>query len=143
MKNKDLIGDIQFKGVGFKYPSREEVTILDEMSFSVKSGQTVALVGPSGCGKSTCIQLLQRFYDPLSGLIDIDGLNIKDYNLNWLRSHIGVVNQEPILFATSIGENIKMGRDGVTQEEIEKAAKNANAHDFIMTLPEVNNIFFK
>lgn len=136
-----MIGDIEFKNVGFKYPSREEVKILEQMSFSVKSGQTVALVGPSGCGKSTCIQLMQRFYDPLSGLINIDGLNIQDYNLNWLRSHIGVVNQEPILFATTIGENIKMGRDGVTQEEIEKAAKNANAHDFIMTLPDVKNLF--
>ena len=80
---------------------------------------------------------MQRFYDTLNGSIKIDGVDIKDYNLNWLRSHIGVVNQEPILFATSIGENIKMGREGATQEEVEIAAKKANAHDFIIALPDV------
>jgi ABC-type multidrug transport system fused ATPase/permease subunit len=89
-------------------------------------------------GKSTCIQLLQRFYDPASGNVKIDGIDIKDLNLNWLRTHIGVVNQEPILFASSIADNIRMGKDGVTQDEIELAAKNANAHDFISSLPNVS-----
>ena len=98
---------------------------------------TVALVGSSGCGKSTCLQLIQRFYDPLNGLIAIDGRNLKDYNLKWLRTRIGVVNQEPILFATSIKENIRFGKDDASDEEIVLAAKNANAHDFIMTLPDV------
>lgn len=98
---------------------------------------TVALVGSSGCGKSTCLQLIQRFYDPLNGLIAIDGRNLKDYNLKWLRTRIGVVNQEPILFATTIKENIRFGKDDASDEEIVWAAKNANAHDFIMTLPDV------
>ncbi len=110
---------------------------MKHLSLKIKAGQTVALVGSSGCGKSTCIQLLQRFYDPLNGSISLDGIDLKQLNLKWLRTQIGVVNQEPILFATSIADNIRMGRDDVTQEEIELAAKNANAHDFIMTLPNV------
>lgn len=80
---------------------------------------------------------MQRFYDTDSGTVSIDGNNLKDLNVNWLRQHIGVVNQEPVLFADSIYENIRMGKEGVTKEEIEKASKNANAHDFIMTLPDV------
>lgn len=103
----------------------------------IKPGQTVALVGSSGCGKSTCIQLIQRFYDPLAGSVLIDGRDVRQLNLSWLRTQLGVVNQEPILFATSIIENIRFGRDGVTDEEIIKAAKAANAHDFIMELPNV------
>ena len=126
-----------FSNVEFKYPARENVQILNNLSLNIKSGQTVALVGSSGCGKSTCVQLMQRFYDPLNGSISLDGINLKELNLKWLRTQIGVVNQEPILFATSIADNIRMGRDGVTQDEIEAAAKNANAHDFIMTLPNV------
>jgi ATP-binding cassette subfamily B (MDR/TAP) protein 1 len=100
-------------------------------------GQTVALVGSSGCGKSTVVQLLQRFYDPLSGTVYIDGIDIRQLNVKWLRRHIGIVSQEPVLFATTIGENIRYGRDGVTQEEIEKAAMDANVHDFISKLPLV------
>ena len=99
-------------------------------------GQTLALVGPSGCGKSTVIQLLQRFYDPNDGQILIDGRDMRDYNLKWLREQMGIVSQEPNLFATTIAENIRYGREGVTREEIEAAAKAANAHDFIMSLPE-------
>ena len=100
-------------------------------------GQTVALVGPSGCGKSTVVQLLQRFYDPLSGTVAIDGIDIRELNIKWLRRNIGIVSQEPNLFATTIAENISYGRDGVTQEEIEKAAREANVHDFISKLPQV------
>jgi ABC-type multidrug transport system fused ATPase/permease subunit len=97
----------------------------------------VALVGSSGCGKSTCLQLIQRFYVPLEGCVNIDNRDIKSYNLKWLRSRIGVVNQEPILFGTTIRENIKFGKEEASEDEIVLAAKNANAHDFIMTLPEV------
>ena len=100
-------------------------------------GQTVALVGGSGCGKSTVVQLLQRFYDPLAGFVEIDGVDIRKLNVNWLRNQIGVVSQEPILFAKTIGENIRYGRDGITQEDIEKAAVDANAYDFIAKLPYV------
>ena len=129
-------GNISFQKVHFTYPSRPEVKILQGLSFDVPAGQTVALVGTSGCGKSTTIQLLQRFYDPLEGRVCIDGNNVKDLHLGWLRSQIGVVGQEPVLFGTTIGENIRYGRSGVTQDEIEKAAKEANAHDFILRLPQ-------
>jgi len=98
----------------------------------------VAFVGSSGCGKSTCIQLLQRFYDPLEGQINLDNRDLKTLNVKWLKSQIGVVNQEPVLFGTTIYENIKFGKEDATDEEIEAAARNANAHDFIMYLPNVN-----
>ena len=81
--------------------------------------------------------MIQRFYDPLVGSIVIDSKNLKDFNIKWLRSQIGVVNQEPILFGTTIAENIRFGKENATDEEIRTAAKNANAHDFIMTLPDV------
>jgi ABC-type multidrug transport system fused ATPase/permease subunit len=100
----------------------------------------VALVGGSGCGKSTVIQLLQRFYDPLDGTILVDGNDIKTLNIRWLRQHIGVVSQEPVLFAMSIAENIRFGRDGVTQADIERAAEEANAHSFISELPQARNV---
>lgn len=112
--------------------------ILQNLNLRINPGQTVALVGSSGSGKSTCIQLLQRFYDPLSGSISIDDKNIRDLNINWLRSQLGVVNQEPILFGTTIIENIRYGRENLTENEIVQAAKNANAHDFIMSLPQVH-----
>jgi len=103
----------------------------------VSVGQTVALVGASGCGKSTTVQLIQRFYDPEQGVVKIDGQDIKSLNVKWLREHIGVVSQEPVLFATTIEENIRFGREGVTMEEIVQATREANAYDFIMKLPEV------
>jgi len=104
----------------------------------VENGKTVALVGSSGCGKSTVVQLLQRFYDPLSGTVLVDGLDIRELNIRWLRQHIGVVSQEPVLFAMSIAENIRYGRDNISQQDIERAAQQANAHDFISQLPEVS-----
>ncbi|KAM8735723.1 ATP-dependent translocase ABCB1 [Acanthopagrus schlegelii] len=129
-------GDIEFKGIHFNYPSRPEVKILNNLSLNVKSGQTMALVGSSGCGKSTTVQLLQRFYDPHEGSIFIDGHDIRTLNIRYLREMIGVVSQEPILFATTITENIRYGRPDVTQEEIVQATKEANAYDFIMNLPD-------
>lgn len=128
-------GKIAFRNVHFNYPSRPDVKILQGISFDVIPGQTVALVGTSGCGKSTCVQLLQRFYDPIEGSVSIDGNELRDLHLGWLREQMGVVGQEPVLFGTSIGENICYGRDGVSQEEMERAAKEANAHDFIQRLP--------
>ncbi|XP_054636825.1 ATP-dependent translocase ABCB1-like [Dunckerocampus dactyliophorus] len=131
-----ISGNIEFKNIHFNYPSRPEVKVLNDMSLSVKSGQTIALVGSSGCGKSTTIQLLQRFYDPQEGSIFIDEHDIRSLNVRYLREMIGVVSQEPVLFATTIAENIQNGRSDVTQQEIEQAAKEANAYDFIMNLPD-------
>ncbi|CAG7827122.1 unnamed protein product [Allacma fusca] len=128
-------GEIRFENVKFVYPSRPEVQVLQGFSLSVEPGQTVALVGHSGCGKSTCLQLLQRFYDPQEGKVLVDDTNIKDLHLGWLRSQIGIVSQEPVLFNASIAENIRYGRDGVTQEEIEEACRQSNAHNFISKLP--------
>ena len=140
MKKDSLIGDIHFKDVHFTYPSRLGVKILNGISFDVKRGQTIALVGSSGSGKSTCVQLLQRFYDTDEGSVFIDGHQVTEYNLKWLREHIGVVSQEPILFQATIRENILFGRDTATDVEVHEAAKMANAHDFIMTLPDVSHM---
>jgi ABC-type multidrug transport system fused ATPase/permease subunit len=111
--------------------------VLQGLNLTVKSGERVALVGPSGCGKSTIIQLVQRFYDPSQGKVLLDGVDVKQLNVGWLRGHIGVVGQEPVLFATTIRENIRYGRQDATQQEIQEAAREANAHDFISKLPEV------
>lgn len=140
-KIKDLEGNISFNAIDFSYPSRKDIQILDRLSLDIKAGSTVAFVGHSGCGKSTCIQLIQRFYDAAKGSLTIDGKDIKDLNTKWLRTQIGVVSQEPILFGTSIKENIKFGREGTTDAEVVKAAKDANAHNYIMKLPEVNKFF--
>ncbi|XP_078107980.1 ATP-dependent translocase ABCB1 isoform X1 [Sander vitreus] len=131
-----ITGDIEFKNIHFSYPSRPDVKILNNLSLSIKSGQTIALVGSSGCGKSTTIQLLQRFYDPQEGSVTVDDHDIRTLNVRYLREMIGVVSQEPILFATTITENIRYGRPDVTQWDIEQAAKEANAYDFIMNLPD-------
>ncbi|NXO40134.1 MDR1 protein, partial [Locustella ochotensis] len=128
-------GNLEFKNVYFNYPSRPDVEILKGLNLKINSGQTVALVGGSGCGKSTTVQLIQRFYDPKEGMVTIDGQDIRTLNIRYLREVIGVVNQEPVLFATTIAENIRYGREDVTMEEIEKATREANAYDFIMKLP--------
>ncbi|KAL1777499.1 multidrug resistance protein 1 isoform X1 [Sigmodon hispidus] len=134
-KPDNIKGNLEFKNIHFSYPSRKEVQILKGLNLKVQSGQTVALVGNSGCGKSTTVQLLQRLYDPTEGVISIDGQDIRTINVRFLREIIGVVSQEPVLFATTIAENIRYGRENVTMDEIEKAVKEANAYDFIMKLP--------
>ncbi|XP_073486150.1 ATP-binding cassette sub-family B member 5-like isoform X1 [Aquarana catesbeiana] len=129
-------GNVELRNINFCYPSRPNVQVLKGLNLMVKSGQTVALVGQSGCGKSTIVQLLQRLYDPQEGEILVDGHNIRSLNVRHYRELIGVVSQEPVLFGTSIKNNIRYGRENVTDEEIEKAAKEANAYDFIMGLPD-------
>uniref|UniRef100_UPI003AAEE747 bile salt export pump n=1 Tax=Centroberyx gerrardi TaxID=166262 RepID=UPI003AAEE747 len=129
-------GDIEFHNVTFNYPSRPDVKILNDLSMLIKAGQTTAFVGPSGSGKSTTIQLIQRFYNPKEGMVTLDGHDIRSLNIQWLRSLIGVVEQEPVLFATTIAENIRFGRPGVTMEDIVQATKEANAYNFIMDLPQ-------
>eukprot|EP00117_Sycon_ciliatum_P020475 scpid51571/ scgid2117/ Multidrug resistance protein 1A; ATP-binding cassette sub-family B member 1A; MDR1A; Multidrug resistance protein 3; P-glycoprotein 3 len=136
-KLENVEGDISFEGVRFRYPARQDVTVLTGLSVNIKKGTTVALVGPSGCGKSTCIQLLQRFYDPESGRVTLDGRDIRTLNIKWLRSQIGIVSQEPILFQDTIANNIAFGSlKDVTRDDVIAAAKMANAHSFIMNFPD-------
>ncbi|XP_058065127.1 multidrug resistance protein homolog 49 isoform X1 [Anopheles bellator] len=128
-------GNIKFTNVFFRYPARNDVQVLQGLNLDIPTGQTVALVGPSGCGKSTCLQLIQRLYDPLSGSVTIDGTRVSELNIGWLRSMIGLVGQEPVLFATTIADNIRYGNPSASQSDIERAAKIANCHSFIMKLP--------
>lgn len=129
-------GEIEFQGIYFSYPSRPDTPILQGLSLRVPAGKTVGLVGGSGSGKSTTIALLQRFYDPIEGEVFLDGHKITKLHLKWLRSQMGLVNQEPILFATTIKENILFGKDAATIDDIITAAKGANAHGFISKLPD-------
>uniref|UniRef100_A0A5K3FK94 ABC transporter domain-containing protein n=1 Tax=Mesocestoides corti TaxID=53468 RepID=A0A5K3FK94_MESCO len=115
--------------------------VLNNFSLNIKPGQTIALVGASGSGKSTVIQLIQRFYDANDGQIIIDGEDIRNLDLAWFRSQLGVVSQEPVLFAGTVTENIKLGALNASQEEVEEAAKLACVHDFVCKLPEAYNTF--
>ena len=135
---KNIRGNVSFHNVYFNY-SKNENNILSNINFDVKEGEYIALVGPSGAGKSTLCSLIPRFYDVSSGSIAIDGINIKDIKLKNLRDNIGVVQQDIYLFAGSIHENIRYGKPNATDEEIIMAAKKANAHDFIMELPDGYN----
>ncbi|XP_020696967.1 ABC transporter B family member 11-like [Dendrobium catenatum] len=129
-------GDIEFKDVYFSYPSRPKDNILTGLSIFIHGGTTVALIGESGSGKSTIISLIERFYDPQDGEVLIDGINIKKFHLRWLRQKIGLVSQEPILFASSIRDNISYGKNDATIEEIKVATQLANASRFINMLPQ-------
>ncbi|KAM6177947.1 bile salt export pump [Rhynchocyon petersi] len=129
-------GEIEFHNVTFFYPSRPDVKILNNLSMVIKSGEMTALVGSSGAGKSTALQLVQRFYDPSEGMVTLDGHDIRSLNIQWLRAQIGIVEQEPVLFSTTIAENIRYGREDATMEDIVRAAKEANAYNFIMDLPQ-------
>lgn len=131
-----LRGDIELAEVGFSYPSRKEITVLNGISFKAAKGERIAIVGPSGAGKSTIIQLLQRFYSPDEGSVLFDGKNALEYDLTGLRSNIAIVPQDVLLFGGSIKENIAYGKPGATDEEIVEAAKKANAHNFIIGFPE-------
>lgn len=130
-------GDIEIKKVSFAYSSRPDNVVLRDYSLSIPSNSTTALVGSSGAGKSTVVSLLQRFYDVTSGSIEIDGHNIEDLSLSWLRSNIGYVEQEPHLFGLSVRDNLLYGVSReVSQEEIEGACRDANCLDFIRTWPD-------
>jgi ABC-type multidrug transport system fused ATPase/permease subunit len=140
LEPESIEGSIELKDVDFSYPSRPGVRVLNQFSLKIPSDTTTALVGGSGSGKSTVVALLQRFYDVNSGGIYLDGNNITDLNLQWLRRHIGYVQQEPQLFGMTIKENLLYGVDrDVSQEEMENACRDANAHDFIVTWPEGYN----
>ena len=131
-----LSGAIEFENVTFSYPSRPSISALDAVSLRVEPGETVALVGPSGAGKTTIIQLVQRFYDPKSGVIRLDGQDIKDLNRAEFRKQLALVPQDPVIFADTARENIRFGRPEATDAEVETAAKAAAAHDFLMDLPD-------
>ncbi|KAL6333450.1 hypothetical protein AAG906_028635 [Vitis piasezkii] len=129
-------GDIEFQHVSFKYSTRPDVQIFRDLSLSIPSGKTVALVGESGSGKSTVISLIERFYNPESGRILLDGMEIQKLKLSWLRQQMGLVGQEPVLFNETIRANIAYGKEGATEDEIIAATKAANAHNFIHSLPQ-------
>jgi len=133
---KDVEGTIVFDQVDFAYPSAPTKQVLNSVSFTVSAGTTAALVGESGCGKSTMVGLLLRLYDPTSGRILLDGVDINTYTLQSYRKHIGLVSQEPVLFATTIAENIGFGKEGSSVEDVMSAAKSAQIHDFIVSLPD-------
>ncbi|XP_058212255.1 ABC transporter B family member 9-like isoform X3 [Rhododendron vialii] len=133
---KTVYGDIEFKNVSFMYPTRPNLPIFWDLCVTIPSGKTVALVGESGCGKSTVISLIERFYNPESGHIFLDGVEIQRFKLSWLRQQMGLVSQEPILFNETIHTNIVYGKQGeATEEEIIAASRAANAHNFISALP--------
>ncbi|MCU9839560.1 ABC transporter transmembrane domain-containing protein [Ruegeria sp. WL0004] len=129
-------GEITFENVSFRYPARPDQVALDGMSLTVQPGETVAFVGPSGAGKTTVIQLIQRFYDPQSGRVLLDGQDLTALSRADFRRHIALVPQDPVIFAASARENIRFGRPSASDAEVEDAARAAAAHDFIAALPE-------
>ena len=129
-------GNIELQDVTFAYPQRPDALVFQKFNLSVEAGKTMALVGESGSGKSTVVSLIERFYDPVDGGILLDGQDIRDLNLHWLRSNVGLVSQEPILFNMSVADNIRYGRPDASLEQVEEAARAANAHQFIEALPE-------
>ena len=126
-----ITGVIDLRDVVFTYPTAVERPVCRGCTLHVSAGEVCALVGPSGSGKSTVVALLERFYDPQQGAVLLDGVDIRMLNLRWLRSQLGLVGQEPVLFMGTVAENIAYGKPGVSAEEIESAAKMANAHTFI------------
>jgi subfamily B ATP-binding cassette protein MsbA len=129
-----LKDNVTFQNISFSYDGDKQV--LSRISFEVKAGEIVALVGPSGAGKSTLMDLLPRFYDPLSGKIEIDGINLRKIDLKSLRNLMGIVTQETILFNDTVWNNIAYGYNHASKEEVESAARAANAHEFIMNMPQ-------
>src|SRR5215210_1950459 len=128
-------GAMSFQNVSFSYDG-EEPAVLQNISFEVSPGTRVGIAGPSGTGKTTLVSLLTRFYDPTSGRITLDGVDVRDYKLADLRNQFAIALQEPVLFSSSVGENIAYANPDATSEEIVAAAKAANAHEFITNLPE-------
>jgi len=129
-------GSIVLSNCHFTYPARPDHKVCNGYNLTVEAGKTVALCGASGSGKSTAIQLIERFYDPDQGSVKLDGVDLKDLNVTWLRQQIGLVGQEPVLFSGTVAENIAMGKPGATRNEVEAAAKMSNAHNFIMEFPD-------
>ncbi|KAF8561330.1 hypothetical protein P879_01757 [Paragonimus westermani] len=131
----DDFRSIRFEDVTFSYPSRPDKLVLENFNVTIEQHQTVAFIGPSGCGKSTVMHLLQRLYDPVRGKVMVGDLDLRQLDLHWFRSQIGVVQQEPVIFTGTIAENIRMGNLNATDEQVIEAAKLANAHHFITSFP--------
>jgi len=145
LKPQSVVGEIRLDGVTFRYPSRPDVPTLRNLSLAFSAGKTTAIVGASGSGKSTIISLVERFYDPISGSVKLDGVDVKDLNLKWLRQQVGLVSQEPVLFGTSIRNNVAHGLIGTEWENapeeeqfdlVKQACLKANADVFISKLPQ-------
>jgi len=133
---KPARGEVTFRDVRFAYPTRPDAAVLDSLSFQVKAGEKLALVGPSGAGKSTIFHLILRFYDPLSGSVSFDGVNLKDADPADVRANIALVPQDAVVFAASVRENIRFGRPDASDAEIERAAEAAHASEFIVRMPQ-------
>ena len=125
LKPPNVYGSIEFENVDFSYPARPEILVLSNFNLKVSGGQTVAVVGVSGSGKSTIISLIERFYDPVSGQVLLDGRDLKSFNLRWLRSHMGLIQQDPVIFSTTIRENIIYARHNATEAEMKEAVNTA------------------
>lgn len=141
LNKSEVKGDIKFENVGFAYPTRLDTPVFRNLHLDIPGGKRVALVGESGSGKSTCVSLLERYYDPSSGRITLDGKDLKDINIRSLRESIALVSQEPILFATKIKENVRFGRPDASDEEVVQACKDANAHGFVSEFPDGYDTF--
>lgn len=143
LKPATIEGNIRFNNVQFAYPLKADRQILKGITFDIRRNEKTAFVGESGCGKTTSMQLIERFYDLVqgSGSITLDGVELKDLNLKWMRDNIGYVGQEPVLFATSIKENLLMAKDNATDDELWQALRRANAYDFVQGLPDKLNTF--
>ena len=135
---EEIKGEIELKDVYFRYPARPDVQIFSGFSLHIPMGTTAALVGQSGSEKSTVVSLLQRLYDPEAGEVLIDGVNLKKLSIRWMREKIGLVSQEPVLFAGTIKENIFYGKKDATNEEIRAAIVSTNSARFINKLPRVS-----
>lgn len=129
-------GVVSFRHVSFHYPTRPDVKVLDNITFDVPVGECIGVVGASGSGKSTIASLLQRLYEPTDGCVMLDNHRLDQTDVRFLRSHIAVVSQHPTLFDMNVSENIAYGMESCSQKEIEEAAKQANAHDFVLSLPQ-------
>merc|ERR1712156_969295 len=141
LKLNQVDGNVKLRDAEFTYPTRQNIQILNRLNLSLKAGESIALVGESGCGKSTVIQLIQRFYDVNQGSLELEGNNIQSLNLPYVRSRLGIVSQEQVLFDRSIAENIQYGDNErtVSMEEVIDAARKANIHNFVAALPEGYN----
>jgi ATP-binding cassette, subfamily B, bacterial len=130
-----VTGRVEFEKVGFRYPARPETHVLSNVSFTVKPGETVALVGPSGAGKTTVFSLIERFFDPSLGTIRLDGIDIGTLDLKELRDQIAAVPQDPVIFSGTIAENIRFGNPDATEIELHDAARTARVDEFVTRLP--------